>query len=265
MRTAKLLKMQLGFERLEERTVLNGTVTVDSLTTSPGTLTVAGDSQNNAVIIHQIGKNVDGNPIIQVLGAGTKLSNLDTGQTGYSFTFGSTGGDDITAVDIEMGGGSDRVTFTNTTVSGPITVNMDDPGSGGFGDGNDVLSMSNVHTTGDVININLGSGTNVATLVKVSSEGDFSLDGGNGRDVVALNSVASNASGELNDTFSVDLGGGRFNTLAVINCSDGNGNGDGEFEDDGTSGIITGVGNHFATQTIIGFQFRYGDLKHDLA
>lgn len=266
MRTSTLSVRQFGFERLEDRMVLNGTVMVDSQTTNPGTLTIAGDNGNNAVIVHQIGKNADGAPIIQVLGASTKLNNLDTGKSGYSFTFGVASGDDITAVDFEMGGGSDIVTFFNTTVSGTITVNMDDPNSGGVGDGNDVLSMSNVHSTGDAISVSLGNGTNVATLARVSSGADFTLTGGNGLNVVALITVSSDTSPAVaDDTFIVTLGSGKFNTVSMVNCTDGP-DGTLQISDDGADGILTGVLNNFAHQSdVTTFKYRAGDLTNNIA
>jgi hypothetical protein len=264
MRKSTLSARQLGFERLENRTVLNGTVMVDSQTTTPGTLTIAGDNHGNAVIVHQIGKNADGDPIIQVLGAGTKLNNRDTGKTGYSFTFGAASGDDITAIDFEMGG-SDVVTFYNTTVSGPITVNMDDPISGGVGNGNDVLSMYNVHSTGDAINVSLGNGTNVAALVRVSSGGDFTLTGGDGRNAIALNTVSADTNTTKPDTFTVQLGTGTFNTVAMVYCTDGP-NGTLDISDIGADGILTGVLNNFAHQSdVTTFRFRAGDLRNNKA
>lgn len=236
--------------------MLNGTVMVDSLTTNAGTLTITGDSHNNIITVRQVGKNVDGAPIIQVTGAATKLSNLDTGKTGTSFKFGSATGDDISAIDIEMGGGSDIVTFTDTTVFGSITVNMDDPSSGGVGDGNDVLVMSNVHSTDDNVNVWLGGGTNVASLTKVSAVDGFSLDAGNGRNVVVLNGVSAGSGEE----FFVDLGTGKLNTVTVIHCSGG----DSDFFDDGSNGVLVGVGNHFdSISDVASFKIRVGDLKHD--
>jgi hypothetical protein len=241
------LGKKFGFERLEARTVLNGTVMVDSQTTSPGTLTIAGDSSANIIVIHQTGKNIDGDPIIQVLGAGTKLNNLDNGKTGTSFTFGSVSGDDITSINIAMAGGNDVVTFTNTTVDSTITVDM--------GDGNNVLTMVNVHTTDDAINVSLGDGTNVASLVKVGASFGFSLDAGNGRNVIVLNAVSAGAEQD----FSVSLGSGKTNVVTVVNCSGG----DADFFDDGVNGILTGVGNHFDSHTVDTFRFRFGDLKND--
>jgi hypothetical protein len=253
-----ILTRRNGIERLEDRSVLNGTVTA---TGAGGTLILTGDAENNAISVIQVSKNSDGSgAIIRVTDAGTKINNLDTGKTGTTFTFGSGAGNSITSIDIELAGGRDTLTFANTTVTGSITVNMDDQDSGGTGDGNDVLATANVHSTSDVITIGLGNGTNVATLVNVSSGSDFTLTGGDGRDVVALNTVRSNASPEAsNDTFTVDLEGGNFDTLAVVNCSDGTG----DFSDSGRNGIISGAGNHFDNQTITGFDFRFGDLRND--
>src|SRR5262249_6463111 len=145
--------------------------------------------------------------------------------------------------------------------SGEITVNMDDPASDGAGDGNDVLTMTNVHSQSETVTITLGNGTNVASLFRVTSGSDFDLTGGNGRDIVALNSVQSDTSPiTANDTLIVDLEGGNFDTLTVVNCRDGF-EGTGEFSDSGSNAIIVGVNNHFGTHFTDGFRFRVGDIS----
>ena len=76
MRKSNQSTKRFAFERLELRTVLNGTVLA---TGAGGTLTLTGDSNKNAIVVHQISTNSDGSgAIIQVLGAGTKINNLDT-------------------------------------------------------------------------------------------------------------------------------------------------------------------------------------------
>jgi len=264
MRRSTPSAKQFGFERLEDRAVLNGTVMA---TGAGGALVLTGDAGNNSIVVHQIGTNSDGSgAIIQVLGAGTKINNTDTGTTGNSATFGSATGAGITSIDIEMAGGRDTVTFTNTTVSGTILVNMDDPASGGVGDGNDVLVMTNVHSTSDTITIGLGGGNNVATLVRVSSGGDFTLTADDGRNVIALNTVRSNASPDsADDTFIVTLGSGRFNTVVMVNCSDG-ADGTLQITDGGDDGILVGALNSFSSQSdVTTFRFRSGDLRSNKA
>ncbi len=215
MRKFKPASRSFGFESLEPRTVLNGTVAATNLA---GALTLTGDGAKNVVLVHQVGTNIDGGAIVQVQGDGTKIDNLDTSTIGNFFTFGGGASLGITSIDINLGGGADVLTFYNTTVSGEITVNMDDPASGGIGDGNDVLVMSNVHAETGTVTITLGNGTNVASIFRVTSGSDFSLTGGNGRDIVALNSVQSNTSPiTANDTLIVDLEGGNFDTLTVVN------------------------------------------------
>lgn len=263
MRKSTQTSQRFTFERLESRTVLNGTVTA---TGAGGALVLTGDAANNAIVVQQIGKNSDGSgAIIQVIStAKTKINNLDTSTTGNVFTFGRGAGNGITTVDIELAGGSDILTFTGARVTGSITVNMDDPGSDGVGDGNDVLAMVNVHSTNDVMTIGLGGGNNVASLVKVSSGSDFTLTALNGRNALALNSVSSNTSPEAaNDTFIVTLGSGRFNSVVMVNCTDGPG-GTLEISNGGEDGTLVGVLNSFSNQSdVTTFRFRAGDLRNN--
>jgi hypothetical protein len=264
MRKSNQASKRFAFEQLELRTVLNGTVMA---TGAGNSLVLTGDAGNNAIVVHQIGTNSDGSgAIIQVLGSGTKINNLDTATTGFSFTFGSGNGNGITSIDIEMAGGSDVVTFANTRVSGSITVNMDDPSSGDVGDGNDVLAMANVHSTNGVITIGLGNGANVATLVRVSSGSDFTLTAGDGHNAVALNTVSSDTSPETaNDTFIVTLGSGRFNTVVMVNCTDGP-DGTLEISNSGEDGVLIGALNSFSHQSdVTTFRFRAGDLRNNKA
>ena len=263
MRKSNPSSPRFTFERLEDRTVLNGTVIGAN---AAGALTLTGDAAKNAIVVHQIGTNSDGGAIIQVIGAGTKINNSDTGSTSNSATFGGGASTGITSIDIELAGGSDVLTFYNTTVSDIITVNMDDPGSGGVGDGNDVLTMTNVHSTADTITVGLGGGTNVATLFRVTSGSDFTLSAGDGRNnVVTLNSVKSNTNPvSANDTFIVTLGSGRFNTAVLINCSDGT---DGmlQISDAGDDGVLVGALNSFGNQSdVTTFRFRAGDLRNNI-
>jgi hypothetical protein len=142
---------------------------------------------------------------------------------------------------------------------------MDDPGSDGIGDGNDVLTMTNVHSTFDTVNVGLGGGTNVATLFRVTSGSDFTLTAGDGRsNVVTLNSVRSNTNPETADgTLIVTLGSGRFNTAVLVNCSDGT-NGVLEISDAGEDGVLVGALNSFGSQSdVTTFRFRSGDLRNN--
>ena len=249
---------RLVFERLEARTVLNGTVMVDSQTTAPGTLTLTGDNSSNVVVVHQIGRNADGDPVIQVLGAGTKLKDLDTNQTGFAFTFGANPGDDITAINIELNGGNDVLTFHHTAVAGTINVDM--------GQGQNVLTMNSVHSTSDAISIELGDGTNAVALVGVNAGGDFSLTAGNGTNAIALNTVSADTNTSTPDTFTVHLGAGRHNVVAMVKCTDGPGGGTLDISDDGADGVLSGVLNNFAHQSdVTTFRFRSGDLRQNKA
>jgi hypothetical protein len=249
---------RLGFERLEARTVLNGTVMVDSQTTTPGTLTLSGDNSSNVVVVHQIGRNADGDPIIQVVGAGTKLKDLDTNQTGFKFIFGANPGDDITAINIKLNGGNDVLNLFHTTVAGTINVDM--------GQGTNVLAMNGVHSTSDAISIELGDGRNAVALVSVNAGGDFSLAAGNGTNAIVLNTVSADTNTQTPDTFTVHLGGGRHNVVVMVKCTDGPGGGTLDINDDGADGVLSGVLNNFAHQSDVAtFRFRTGDLRQNKA
>src|SRR5262249_15868605 len=107
MRGSLALKKRLGFERLEARTVFNGTVMV---TNGRGALTITGDARRNYYQVLQTGTTAGGGINVRVTGFATKIDNLDTGKTGTTFTF--TGVTSIT-VD-ETAGGNNHVTIVGT-------------------------------------------------------------------------------------------------------------------------------------------------------
>ena len=75
---------RLGFERLEARTVLNGTVMV---TNAGGALTITGDASSNFFQVQQTGTTAGGGVNVRVTGFATKIDNLDTGTTGNMITY----------------------------------------------------------------------------------------------------------------------------------------------------------------------------------
>ena len=158
------LEKRLGFERLEARTVLNGTVMV---TNDEGALTITGDASSNYFLVQKTGTTAGGGINVRVTGFATKIDNLDTGKTGTAFTF--TG---VTSVTVdETAGGNNHVTIigVNLGTAGDLHVDM--------GSGNDILAVVNsrafdIHTT-------LGGGNDVASFVNVrSTEEEFTLDAG---------------------------------------------------------------------------------------
>src|SRR5262249_41071077 len=140
---------RLGFERLEARTVLNGTVMV---TNAGGGLTITGDASSNYFQVQQTGTTAGGGVNVRVTGFATKIDNLDTGTTGNSFTF--TGVMSVT-VD-ESAGGNNHITIVGV----------------------------NIGTTGD-LNVTTGDGNNILTVVNVKSN-DASFDFGKGNDVASF-------------------------------------------------------------------------------
>jgi hypothetical protein len=243
---------RLSFERLEDRSMLNGTV-IASVT--GGLLTLTGDSSNNALSVHQVGSS-NGGANIQILGSATKIANAVSGKTGYSFTFKG-----ITDITVNLNGGNDTLAVYSTAVTGGIAINM--------GAGNDALSMVNVAAAnfGSVeidepvlttsvrpfqailptVGIELGTGNDVASFVKVTAtSGDFILDANDGRDVVTLNRVSAGTKGSGN-VVGVEMGPGNYDSLAVVSCTaDIGGFDDGVmFGSPGTNGVLTRAANHF--------------------
>jgi hypothetical protein len=230
---------RFGFERLEHRTVLNGTVFV---TGALGALTMQGDTSSNYLLIRQVGTTPGGGVNIRVQGLATKLDNVDTGTTGSAFTF--TGITNI-AIDLSQGG-NDQLTLINTNIAGQggdIAI--------GFGGGNDILAMTNVKAQN--VAVGLGGGNDLASLVNITAAaGGFALDSGSGRDTVALNSVRAGTPGS-GGGIAVQMGPGNHDVLTVVLCSADMA----AFADTGgTNGVLVWkhTGNHFGVETDAGFQ-----------
>jgi hypothetical protein len=77
----------------------------------------------------------------------------------------------------------------------------------------------------------------------------------NGNNAVTLNKVSTGESLLL-----VELGVGKFNSVAVVNCVAPNA----FFSDGGADGVLSGIGNTFQQQTVDTFHFRFGDLVNDV-
>src|SRR5262245_14111181 len=140
----------VGFERLEDRHMLAGTVYCEI---SAGVLTINGDDRGNKIVVHQLWPhgapagdrfgNFPFVPAIRIRGAGTKIRIVnDSWPLGIAAQASppkhSITVPDITQIHISMAGGNDSLMMYNTTLAeGPLTVDM--------GDGNNTLRMSNVH------------------------------------------------------------------------------------------------------------------------
>src|SRR5262249_45596013 len=200
MRGSLGLKKRLGFERLEARTVLNGTVMV---TNAGGALTITGDTNSNYFLVQQTGTTAGGGVNVRVTGFATKIDNLDTGTTGNAFTF--TGVMSLT-VD-ESAGGSNHITIVGVNIgtTGDLTVTA--------GDGNDILSVVNVKSVDGTIT--LGGGNDVASFVNYRTTADITMDAGDGRDVVVLNNVHAGTSASP-ASLSVEMGPGSRDVLSVV-------------------------------------------------
>jgi hypothetical protein len=207
---------------------------------SGGMLTITGDARSNSILIEQVG-TTQGVAIIRVTGFGTNVIS-GTGRSGTSLKFAN-----VSSIDIdESAGGNNHVTLMNTDlvlVDGIITAR--------FGPGNDVFSMVNVKA--DVIGTILGGGNDIASFSRVrTTNDDFLLDAGAGRDVVTLDNVQCRGSSRFLE-ISVQMGPGSHDILSVVACVAANGT----FMDRGsTDGMLVWKhgGNHFGTETDAGFQ-----------
>jgi hypothetical protein len=152
----------------------------------------------------------------------------------------------VVIIGIDLGAGSDNLNLYSTTVSDGISINM--------GDGNDVANVSNVHC--GLLSVSLGGGNNVASLTNITTQGGgCGVVANNGNNVVTLNKVTT-----IDSLLLVELGSG-VNAVAAVNCVAPNA----FFSDNGPTGVLSGVGNSFAQQTVDTFQFRFGDLANDQA
>jgi hypothetical protein len=237
MRGSLSLKKRLGFERLEARTVLNGTVMVG---TEGSALGIIGDASSNYYLVQQTGTTAGGGVNVRVTGFATKIDNLNTGKTGTSFTF--TG---VTSITVnETAGGSNHITIAGVNIgtTGDLSVTT--------GDGNNILTVVNVKSND--ASFDFGNGNDVASFVNLSTagDGDISIDAGNGRDVVVLNNVHAGTSSSPGD-LSVDMGSGSHDVLSVALSSAG----DASFSTGGSNSILVWkhTGNHFTMETDTGF------------
>lgn len=242
--------------------MLTGTVEV----VGNGFLQIIGDNAANSIIIHQVGKAINpGQITIQIQGIGTKLlvaipQNVTGPPTEFFPPANSVIITGVNSISVRLAGGNDSLSFYNIIVPGTFDIDM--------GNGNDTLTMSNVHDLFPGINggppgsgvpvipsttrIELGLGNDVAILNSVSAAVDFSIDGASGRDAISLYHVTA---GTVDTIFpishlSVDMGLGDFETLTAIGCSAV----EGFFGDTGGhNGLLVRSGNHFTSETDTGF------------
>ena len=208
----------LGFERLEERLTLNGTVIVSGdLNTFGAPVTIQGDAAANNVFIHEFPSHVppgSGRPsveLIQIEGIGTNVKSqltikpIRNGST-ITFTIWSH------PLIIQMGGGNDTLVIQHAVQDG-MSIDM--------GAGNDILRMNNVtigYADSDALSVIMGDGADVAVLNNVYAEAGIHFNAGAGRDIVRLNSVTAGRVGG-GDTLSVEMGSGTGDQLRVLNSA----------------------------------------------
>lgn len=245
-------KRALRFERLEQRSLLSGTVT--AIQEGPPSivpyLVISGDNGNNTLVIHETRRFSNGLVEVQVQGINTKIIggfNIESARftsKGYSFKFTAA------VIFIDLGGGNDSLTIYNTTIPGGLEIHM--------AGGNDTLVMSNVHEAapGSTLylpgrfpwKIDLGTGNDFALLNNVSSTGNLSLLSDEGKTSILLQHVVATADA-LPGKLTVQLGAGNPDKLSVVQCSAVQC----VFEDAGDNGLLHESGNQFGTESVAGF------------
>jgi hypothetical protein len=229
MRKRRSRLQRLGFEGLEDRSMLSGTVTIDFIASS---LLITGDNAANAIAITDTGTNLI---ITGIQGGTTGPTALSTNTSGNVLISGNvatiakapldgdifinllngrdelsidginvTAGDNIPGkLKINMGEGNDTLTFGATArnnLSSDATIDLDE--------GEDILTIDGL----EVRSLNEGSlfifggfGADTITIGANDTntiEGDFNIDTGTGNDIVAVDRTNAFAD------FSIDTSGG---------------------------------------------------------
>jgi len=152
------------FEPLENRLLLSGDVT--AVVADDGSLTLTGDSQDNAILIDMVGT---GSGEIRVSsGDGSTTIN---GQTGPVILSGLTG-----VVDAKMGKGADSVTVNSAVLPGSLLIDG--------GDGDTTVTLSKSQVAGDLF-VSGRNGNGTVGLALSGVTGQVAVQHGNGNLSVA--------------------------------------------------------------------------------
>jgi hypothetical protein len=268
-----------SFERLETRELLAGNVTASVVS---GSLTVNGDNAANMLQLTEVagnrwkitglgGTKINGKSSITTdavthdiqlyMNGGNDNVTVKDGFVPHILNvFGADGNNTTTLENVKVGyglgvygnAGNDMVMATNVSVEAidHIYYSVFD-----LGDGNNTVIAN--HLSAWDMRVYTGTGNDIVTVMNStlqSGTSSLTLNTGDGRDAISLLKVKT-------DAINVDVGGGYMDTVTSVNSTADTAT----FADtDGTSGIISGVGNHFGSQTIDpNFKYRSGDLQHD--
>src|SRR5215475_3680231 len=157
---------RLGFESLEDRTLMAGNVTAAVVN---GTLQITGDKSANVIQIQQAPGNG-----IRLVGVGTTINGSSAARV-----FGASD------ISLDMLGGNDSVT-ASSLATGALT--------GSLGDGNDTVAFSNVISSKGLALL-LGAGNDVANIKGGRVIGDLGIDGEDGNDSISVSGIR--VSGDL--------------------------------------------------------------------
>ena len=231
-------KRSWGFERLESRRLLTGTVFIGR--SGDTSATINGDNADDAIVIHQIG-NLNGSAQLKIVGLnGTKIVNAySESEPVYKVPKTSSAIFAASSLEIDLHGGNDLLVIQDTTLPGTLAINM--------GAGNDTLRMNSVNFApavfsgafpGDQSAIQLGGGNDVAVIDTISSRGDLAISAGLGRDVVKMYQCIAAQS-----QISVDMGHGDSDLLQV-------------YDSKADSAVFTAEGTHAKVDS------SWGDFQH---
>jgi hypothetical protein len=248
-RTQKTRKQRIGFETLENRSMLAGNV---AAAVNSGFLNICGDSKGDQFVVHQL---QTGDWVVAGLN-GTKINGQKTATFSevFSINIKTLGGNDVVGVAggilpgplcIDTGAGNDIVGLAALQV-GSVNVST--------GAGNDALVVAGLKTSSfdqtptiapaletsssGSVNLDAGDGNNIVLLAGITTE-DLSLCTGKGNDFIGIAGVC------VDECLSVNTGGGT-DMLGVIDSSAGFA----KFYSGGQKSDILGTGqNSFGGQT----------------
>jgi hypothetical protein len=224
-RTQKTRKQRIGFETLENRSMLAGNV---AAAVNSGFLNICGDSKGDQFVVHQL---QTGDWVVAGLN-GTKINGQKTATFSevFSINIKTLGGNDVVGVAggilpgplcIDTGAGNDIVGLAALQV-GSVNVST--------GAGNDALVVAGLKTSSEntetptispsfegsssgSVNLDAGDGTNIVLLAGITTS-NLSLCTGKGSDFIGIAGVC------VDECLSVSTGSGT-DMLGVIDSSAG--------------------------------------------
>ena len=251
----------MRLERLEDRNLPAGMVTV-GVDSQTGVLTITGDNQANEIVIHQVASPVPPGMFIPTM-LGYRIRGIDTkvreinDDSGFGVAAQRSPARSAvtiwwgTEIHINLAGGQDSLRIYNTSLAGPLTIDM--------GWGSDTLRMKNVHVLSTQasksaasapLNVNLGDGADRTILDNVTSATDLNIDAGAGRDRCTVRQVAAGTTGS-GGALAVEMGSGKHDFLRIVQAIADNAL---LSDTSGAGGILLHSADNFGSESDTGFQ-----------